>query len=296
MKNKGVALITALLIVALATITAVAITTRQQLDIHRTANIINGEQAYMYALGGEEWVKQILLDDNNAIDSFQDNWAISMPALPITGGSIQGQVEDLQGRFNLNNLVDAQPEDMAMFARLLQILELPPMSAQVVVDWIDADIEVYIPEGAEDNTYLPDYRTANTFLSSPSEIRLLKGSDKKSYQKLLPYISTLPTRTKINVNTASLPVLAALAEGLKESELINIMSERNKKPFKSVQEFLIQDAFAGMQLNTQNLSISSDYFLFTAEVKIDRGHVHLKSILHRHNNKIRVLMRSQGGE
>ena len=100
MKNKGVALITALLIVALATITAVAITTRQQLDIHRTANIINGEQAYMYALGGEEWVKQILLDDNNAIDSFQDNWAISMPALPITGGSIQGQVEDLQGRFS----------------------------------------------------------------------------------------------------------------------------------------------------------------------------------------------------
>jgi len=113
--QQGVALITALLVVALATIAAVAMTTRQQLDIHRTANIINGEQAYIYALGGESWIKQILLRDNNKTDSIHDLWAMPMPPLAIPGGSVQGQVEDLQSRFNLNNLVkegQASPEDL----------------------------------------------------------------------------------------------------------------------------------------------------------------------------------------
>ncbi len=301
--QHGVALITALLVVALATITAVAMTTRQQLDIRRTANVLNGEQAYLYALGAESWVKRILLRDakHNRIDSFKDVWAMPLPPLPIPGGTVDGQIEDLQGRFNLNNLVvengQASVEYMKFFERLLRILELPPQLAQVVVDWIDNDLEAQMPDGAEDNTYLsktPAYRTSNTLFSSPSEIRLLAGFDNDSYQKLLPYISTLPTRTPINVNTAPLPVLMALAQGLSETDATVLIADREKKPFESTQDFIVHNALAGLKIEVNHISVVSAYFLLTAQVQIERARAQLSSVLHRDANKIKIIRRSQG--
>jgi general secretion pathway protein K len=301
--QQGVALITALLVVALATLATVAMTARQQLDIRRTANILNGEQAYMYALGSESWVKRILRRDTqqNSIDSFKDAWATPMPPLPIPGGTLQGQVEDLSGRLNLNNLVSkegqASLEDIVLFERLLGILELPTTLAQVAADWIDSDQETLIPDGAEDNSYLtktPAYRTSNRLLSSPTEIRLLAGFDNDSYQNLLPYISTLPTRTPINVNTAPLPVLMALVDGLNETDATALISDREKKPFESVQDFLVHDALAGLYVDAKNISVSSNYFLLTVQVQIDRATAQLSSVLHRLPDKVRVVVRSQG--
>jgi general secretion pathway protein K len=302
--QQGVALITALLVVALATIAAVAMTTRQQIDIYRTANIINSEQAYLYALGGESWVKRILLRDNNATDSLQDEWAIPLPPLYIPGGAIQGYVEDLQGRFNLNNLVKdgkASPEDIIFFERLLRLLELPPELAQGVVDWIDSDMEPQQSDGAEDNAYLgktPAYRTSNTLFSSPTELRLLAGFNKKDsyqeYQKLLPYVSTLPIRTPININTAPLPILMALVEGLNEMDVSALITEREKKIFESPNDFIVHDALAGLTIDKNlNISVFSAYFLFKAEVQIDRGRALLNSTLHRLPDQVTVVARSR---
>ncbi len=298
--QQGVALITALLVVALATIAAVAMTTRQQIDIYRTANIINSEQAYLYALGGESWVKRILLRDNNATDSFQDEWAIPLPPLYIPGGAIQGYVEDLQGRFNLNNLVKdgkASTEDIIFFERLLRILELPSELAQGVVDWIDSDMEPQQPDGAEDNAYLsetPAYRTSNTLFSSPTELRLLAGFDKDSYQKLLPHVSALPVRTPININTAPLPILMALVEGLNEMDVSALITEREKKIFESPNDFIVHDALAGLTIDKNlNISVSSAYFLFKAQVNIDKGRALLNSTLHRLSDQVTVVARSR---
>lgn len=305
--QHGIALITALLVVALATLAAVAMTTRQQLDIHRTANIINGEQAYTYALGGETWSKRILLRDgkNSTVDNLNEIWATHLPPLPIPGGTIQAHIEDLQSRFNLNNLVLMPEEEQAnaknIFKRLLQILELSPTLVQVIVDWIDTDINSQLPDGAEDNTYLTKtsaYRTSNTLLSSPTEIRLLAGFDNDSYQKLLPYISTLPTPTLINVNTVrkeQKQILMALAEGLSEMDASTLIADREKKPFDTVNDFLAHNALAGLTINANHISVSSDYFLLTAQVQIDRRQTRINSILHRLSNQVKIIMRSQRG-
>ncbi|MDM8566099.1 type II secretion system minor pseudopilin GspK [Candidatus Halobeggiatoa sp. HSG11] len=294
--ESGVALITVMLIVSLATITAVAMTTRQQLDIHRTANLINGEQAYLYALGGENWIKRILLRDNKKVDSLQDIWATSIPALPIPGGYITGQAIDLQGRFNLNNLLQEDGQisssDVIVLERLLSVLELPISLAQMIVDWIDTNEERLV-NGAEDNVYLmknPAYRTANRLLIDPSEIRLLVGVEE--YYKLLPYISTLPTRTSINVNTTSDKILMALVEGLTENDVAMLLAEREQQPFSKLQDFINHEILAGLKIYDKHLSIFSSYFLFTSEVKIARGRVKLNSVLHRANNEIKIIMRS----
>jgi general secretion pathway protein K len=302
--QQGVALIIALLVVSFATLLAVAMTTRLQLDIARTANIIQGDQAYLYTLAGESWAKRILFRDgkNTTIDSLNEVWATSLLPLPLPGGVIQVQLEDLQSRFNLNNLVNNDQPNWAaitVLQRLLTILDLPPELAAVVVDWIDSNNEPQLPNGAEENTYLaktPAYRTANRPLRSPSELRLLAGFDTDSYRKLLPYVTTLLTPTLININTASLPILRAVVTDLSEVNAQAIIATRQNQPFNSLPDFLVHEALAGLKVETNNLAVSSQYFLFTASVQIGRGKAQLSSILHRLPHTVQVIFRAQNTE
>ncbi len=300
--QTGIALITVLLIVAIATMLAVAMTSRQQLDIFRTTNLIHHDQAYLYALGGESWSKWILWREaqDSQIDHLHESWAIPLPPLPIEGGTLHGQLEDLQGRFNLNNLVPdgkVNPDEVIRFQRLLKALELPPALAQIMVDWIDSDEEPQIPDGAEDNIYLlqtPPYRAANTPFRSPSEVRLLATVDQEIYQKLLPHICTLPTRTPINVNTATLPVLMTLADGLTADEVNQLLTNREQKPFQTIQEVITHQALAGYKVETEAMAVNSEYFLLTVHVQIDRAKARLSTVLHRDRNRVEIVMRSQG--
>jgi general secretion pathway protein K len=302
--QQGVALIIALLVVSFATLLAVAMTTRLQLDIARTANIIQGDQAYLYTLAGESWAKRILFRDgkNTTIDSLNEVWATSLLPLPLPGGVIQVHLEDLQSRFNLNNLVNNDQPNwpaITVFQRLLMVLDLPPQLAAVVVDWIDSNNEPQLPNGAEENTYLaktPAYRTANRPLQSPSELRLLVGFDTDSYQQLLPYVTTLPTPTLININTASLPILRAVVTDLSEVNAQAIIATRQNQPFNSLPDFLAHKALAGLKVETNNLAVSSQYFLFTASVQIGRGNAQLSSILHRLPHTVQLIYRAQNTE
>ena len=105
--QRGVALVTALLVVALATVAAVAMASRQQLDVRRTANLLQGDQAYVYAQAVEDWARVVLKRDakDNQIDKLDDDWAQRLSPIVVPGGQVDGFIIDLQGRFNLNNLV-----------------------------------------------------------------------------------------------------------------------------------------------------------------------------------------------
>jgi len=301
-RRRGVALITVLLIVALATITAVAMTSRQQFDIRRTANLLNSDQAYLYALGGEDWAKQILWRDSakNTFDHLKEIWALPLPPTVILGGHLQGHIEDLQSRFNLNNLISkgqVDEENFNYFKRLLMILELPPHLAEIIVDWIDKDSTVLLPYGAEDESYLiemPAYRTANAVFRSPSELRFLLGFDQETYEKLIPYVTALPATTTLNVNTTFQPLIMALPEQhLSESDARSLIADRYGEPFENIQDFLAHNALAGLDIKQSIISVSSNYFLFSAQVDIEHNSISLHSILYRSSNKISTIMRSQ---
>lgn len=279
-KQKGVALITALLIVALVSVTAVAMTSRQQLDIRRTANILQGDQAYVFALGGEAFAKQVLKKDDAKVDHKEEDWATQLPPMPFQGGILQFTLDDLNGRFNLNNLVNQgkrSDNDVARFAQLLNVLKekdeasdefkqiVSSELANAVADWIDADTDVQ-PGGAEDNDYLErerPYRAANQPMVSPSELMLVQGFTPQIYKAIQPYVIALPVRTKINVNTAKNEVLQAMfeditcpdpeklnrSEGTKLEDLLAVSTEKQTyDKFTKVDEFLRKDAFAGCAL------------------------------------------------
>ena len=247
-RQRGVALITAMLIVALVGSVAINIAWENALDMRRTMTLLFRDQAVQVALGAENWVQQILRDDlaDSNTDHLGEIWASDLPGLPVESDVVQGElfgsIEDLQGRFNVNNLVDADGDvdqlSLEQFQRLLIALELDPRFATLAADWIDANREPSFPDGAEDAIYtgmVPAYRAANVPLTSASELAALEGMDADTFDILLPHIVALPGRTGVNVNTATAAVLQSLDENLTASDVEGLINDRGDGGFADVE-------------------------------------------------------------
>ncbi|MBI3171476.1 MAG: type II secretion system minor pseudopilin GspK, partial [Hydrocarboniphaga effusa] len=165
--QRGIALVTAILVVAMAAIASAAILVSANIAIRRTANLQESELAWSYASGVEAFIKSILDRDadDNRTDSYLDTWAKAVDYLPVDEGFVRGQVIDLQGRFNLNNLAAGMPGDgnfekqQEIFVRLLVAAGVETeQQAQAIAasarDWMDADSEPTGFDGAEDTEYL----------------------------------------------------------------------------------------------------------------------------------------------
>ena len=301
---NGVALITAILVVALATTVAVAMVARQQFDVRRTANLLSVEQGMLYQQGIEGWSMQILRRDrkDNNTDSLADAWAVSLPPLPVDEGMIAGQIVDLQGAFNLNTLWhDGKVDPLALerFKRLMMVVGVEQLSASSVIDWIDTDIDPTLPDGAEDDFYLgtpQPHRSANRFMASRSELLQLARMSMKDYQRLAPFVVALPTSSAINVNTAPKELLRSLAEGISDSDAAALIAARGEKGYKSVQEFLQQQALAGRGVSANGLSVTSNYFSVNSRLRIGIIENGYSAMIYRKENGDAVLVRRAQGE
>ena len=309
-RQRGVAIITALLIVAIATTISISISTRLQLDVRRTGNVIAGDQAYLYLLAAESWSKRILIQDrkDSEIDHLGEDWAIELPPLPVEGGYIQGKLTDLQSCFNINSLLDAGTDTntgsntnvaRTRLERLLTNLKIDTAGAQAIIDWIDSDLQTTIPDGAEDVYYMnldQPYRTANTPLQSISELRLIKGfEDPLVYATVLPHVCAFGVNTPININTATTEVLRSLADDLTDSDIEKIIEQRNDTAFNNINEFTSSSNLKEKIGSTEGLSVDTEYFMLQTESTIGQVRVLGYSIIHRSIDGITtVIARSQG--
>ena len=247
-RQRGVALITAILITALVSSVALSLAWDNALDMRRTMTLLYRDQGVQVALGAESWVSSILRDDLTETDTdhLGEIWASDLPGLPVQSDVVQGElfgrIEDLQGRFNVNNLIDQNGEvdELALeqFRRLLLALELDPRIAGIAADWIDANQDAGFPDGAEDAIYtgfIPAYRAPNLPITNASELAALEGIDKESFDILAPHIVALPGRTGINVNTATAAVLQSLDENLSASDVESLIAERENGGFADLQ-------------------------------------------------------------
>jgi general secretion pathway protein K len=301
-RQRGVALITAMLIVALATMLTGAAVWDFHLDQRRTEAVLYSDLGTGFALGAEAWAGRILIEDaeDNTVDHPGEVWATNLPPLPIDGGTVDGVLIDLQGRFNLNNLVDAggnsDPVAVEQMERLLAALELERRWAGLIADWIDADISPNFPDGAEDSTYLgqvPPYRPPNTLITSTSELMALPEMDLDTYRTLAPHVTALPAGTAINVNTATVPVLMSLSDDLTASDAAQIQEDRPEDGYETVAELqnvLPADISAP-------LTVGSRYFRLAVRVNIGSTELTMYSLLEREGSgAVRTLLRSFGTE
>ena len=299
--NRGVALITAMLISAIATMVAANLAWDNALDVRRTMVLLGRDQAVQVALGAESWVISILHQDmeNSQTDHLGEIWASELPGLPIEGGDVFGSIEDLQGRFNINNLVDqegrVEKESLEQFQRLLTALGLDPRFAGIAADWIDSNVDASFPDGAEDSIYtgmIPPYRTANQTLTSVSELAAIEGMDRATFRALEPHIAALPGRTSINANTATVAVLQSLDENMTLSDVEGLIQEREAGGFTE-----IETSFASLVTPDvlNRLEESSQFFRLKVIVRIDTVRVTLYSVLQRGpNGTVTPVLRSLG--
>lgn len=280
--QRGVALIMALVVTFVAVGVAGFLAVRQHTAIERTAALVNQAQVQQYLDGVEAWVgmnleRQIKRSDRIGLNQA---WAQPLPPTAIgegDAGHLTGRVEDLQGRFNLNNLVHGGKVDalaQARFARLLQALELAPDIAQAVIDWMG--VHAGGARGTAGDTqeayYLgrtPPYVAANGPFTSVTTLRLVRGVTPAVYAKLAPYVTALPAVTAINVNTASPMVLRAV--GLDAAEAAAVEAERSRSAYTNVEAFMSSSALGKAHIEPDRLTVSSRYFAVYSRLGIGTG-------------------------
>lgn len=270
--QRGVAIVLAMGVVAMATMGAAAIMLTQSTWSRASELSTDHTQAQVLIQAGADWARALLGYDRRAnnVDHRNEPWAMRLPAMPVENGELTGYIEDQQGRFNLNNLVKdgkVNVAQLAIFQRLLAALGLAPELADTLADWLDADSEAQ-PQGAEDAYYLAlqrPYLAANRPLIDIDELVLVRGFNEAARARLGPFVSALPRFTPVNANTASPEVLSAVIDGLSLDASRSLVSRRERAYFRSYDDFFRQLP-SGLIVPSENISVNSDYFLATLRV------------------------------
>jgi general secretion pathway protein K len=371
-RERGVALIMALLIVALVTAIVVEVSWRFSLSMARNENRWHGAQARAYLEGGEQLARKVLLDDaidpeTSQTDAPWEPWAQESPAMPTEEGWVRGKLEDGNSRFNLNTLVppQGQPpggqpggqpgiqppgtqppiqpltaadfynEPQRRLARFLQTITLEkegPMPQQMafeivlaITDWIDQDSTIAQggmgDAGAEAGDYEsldPPVIIANTYMTSISELSLVKGVTPEIFRILEPFVIALPPEGfTMNINTIRpelvrafnvkdnlMPLDQALADAL-----IQARNEPEPEPnpnkiskgFTSVAELQSLAETAGIRVNPTDvldlsgLDVRSIYFIYRGETLVGEQLRRSKSLLFRPNPGLVEIVRRTDG-
>mgnify|MGYP003556788598 CR=1 FL=1 len=308
--QRGIALITILMMVALATILAATIAKQQRATAQGTASLIHQNQALLYAKSAEAFFSELLINDaNNAsqIDHLQETWAQPMPPFPIEGGVVIGRLQDQNSQFNLNSLVQSDGKTVnvaaqAWFERILARVDAPIELTQAVIDWQDQDDELSGSMGAESSYYQSlgqGYLAANREFHDISTMTQLRGVENMLYQQLKPYLAAYSREQKVNVNTASAWLLASIDPKLKLTDIENLLTQRRGQlqhwqdlnEFWQTPPFDQVDASIRSQMNGL-LGVQSNSFSTQVEIEFSGYKRYMQSQLKRDGAKIEVVSRS----
>lgn len=289
----GTAIILAIFIIAIVSTMSTLLLIRSQLGIQNTQAILTLSKFYWYSHGITEWAKVAL----------QNAWNIKKPGqvvdtFPLTTTlqtddmTIGGEVEDLQSRFNLNNLTSESyyPD----FKRLLRAINPQLKDEQInlitgaLTNWLKSD-----QASSEYDTYYfkhnPPYRAAHRLMISSSELKLVQGMSIELYQALAPHITALPGTTLVNINTASAPVLMSLSAAITPDIAKMILEQRRSRPFVSVEDFnkrlKIRSQDTDLQSLAGKITVVSSYFLASASGKVANTDYQVFTLLKRNTDE-----------
>ena len=275
--QRGVAVVTAILVVAVAASAAAYMLATQSATLNQTALVAARAQADLHAQAGLDWARGILAEDARAraVDTLAEGWAQPLMGLPVERAVVSGSIADLQSRFNLNNVVKdgrRSDADVQVLTRLVEALGLDPSLAIAVLDWVDADADLAGNGGAEDAYYLSlpsPHRAANRPMAQVEELYSVRGFDAKAVATLRPFVTALPSRTPVNANTAAPEVLAAILAELSREEIGELVASRRARPFKDRADLKARAKKAAPAAIDNDLDVKSDHFLVQVAVAQD---------------------------
>lgn len=308
--QQGVALITILLMVALATVLAATIAQRQAHTSEGTAYLMRQNQSLLYAKSAEAFFSELLKDDaENAADTdhFNESWALPMPAFPVEDGYVSGQLNDESGKFNLNLLLkpDGSVNEAAKlwFERLLERVDLPAQLSEAVIDWQDQDDLVIGAMGAESHYYQalrqPILQSNQPFYAV-EELKMVRGFEGDNYWKIAPYVTASPdTEAVVNINTAPALLLASIDQQLDINRIEQLLQQRtvNAEYFTAVNELWALDGFNQVSAEQRSavaglLGVQSNFFQARIEVMLSERKRQFTTYMYRDAKYVQIRQRS----
>jgi general secretion pathway protein K len=318
-RQRGVALLVAITIFAIATTLAAAITYNKAMAARRAAATFTLEQALQAGMAAEALADIALESSATAAKTTLDQeWAQPFPPTEIegTGVWIAATIEDLSARFNLNSVVKwdaatssfvADLDQVEIFQHLLRNLDIDLRYADFLVDWIDTDIAPF-GQGGEDTLYLsqtPPYRPPNTFITHTSELLAFPGFGAANYAKIAPYVAALPNDTKFNVCTGiGLIIDINRNDPQNQTEFANVdfskQASANGKQSCRVSKAVFSGVIADAALKAKadaRAEETSSWFRLRTNIRIGTAEFVLYSVLFREDDhKVRTFQRSFGSE
>ncbi|MBU3646713.1 MAG: general secretion pathway protein GspK [Limnohabitans sp.] len=305
--QNGAALLAAMLTVALVATFAAGALWQQWKSIETEGAERQRTQARWLLAGALDWARIILREDaragdaNSPTDHLAEPWAVPLQearlssflaALPDgTGNTIEdekltqqvllsGQVIDLQGRLNVTNLLQGEQLDgktVIAFERLFDALGVPPAQLSLLTQGL-----VLAQKQSSNAPVMPQRVAQLSWL----------GLSPQSLQVLNPHITVLPTRTPVNLNTASMQVLYASVPGSSLSEAQRLVQQRERQHWGSVEAF--QNAL-GRSLSLEGShSVNTRYFEVQGRLRMPHTQVQERSLVQREGQEVKTLWRESG--
>ena len=299
--SRGMALITAMLTVALIASLAGTALWQQWRSLQVESAERQRQQAQWLLGGALDWARLVLREDARSgnTDHLAEPWAVPLQEARLSsflsstsdGVSeadldvaermfLSGRIQDLQSRLNVFNRVQgnqAYPVDVAAFARLFELLGLPIGSLERLVQQL---VMASRPDG---RVPMPQRVSQLTWLGlTPAQLARLE-----------PFITWLPVRTTVNLNTASVEVLHASVPGLRLSDAQRATLQRNSQHWRNLEEAGQALGDAGKSLSASAHQLSSQYFEITGRVRLGSTSLTELSVIQREESQ-RVLWRERG--
>lgn len=321
-KQKGVALISVLLAIALCVILATEILTAQKYQVQRVQNILERQQAYWYAISSESFVKALLkrtAENDKGMFNLDQTWALEDMQFPVDNGLIEGKITDLLSCFNLNSLYypdipdDIKKQRLTLFSDLLSKLDI---TAQVshddlaanLFDWLDKDDYPSGAVGYDGDMYtgLPfPYLSANSNLAHENELRIIYGFDTEVIAQLTDKVCVIPNSNllQVNVNTISAEqpeYLMALLD-IDRDKVDEILAERPSDGFKTLDEFFALAQVSSLpnfaKLDKSQFTVNSSFFKLVTNAYFNDIKFELTSVFQLDDKyNVNVITRRFGGK
>jgi general secretion pathway protein K len=305
---RGAALLAAMLTVALVATFAAAALWQQWRSVEvETAERSRVQSAWILT-GALDWARLVLSEDvrSGGADHLGEPWAVPLQEARLssflaadrnttaeTGSEVleaflSGNITDLQSFLNVTNLVEngkPSDEDVRSFARLFELLGLPPAQLDRLTENLRFSMDM---SGANQSSPVAP------LLPQQVEQLVWLGLPASTVAVLRPYVTVLPMRTQLNLNTAPAEVLYASLEGLNMSDAQRLVAARERSHFRSIADAKNAIGATGGTFPDGRVGVGSRFFEVRSRLRLDQLAVEERSLVQRDGVEVRILARQRG--
>lgn len=303
-RQRGVAVITALLLTTLAITIVASLFWQQQVQVRSIENQRVQLQQQWILRGALDWSGLILREDakHSSVDNLDEPWAVSLAETRLdqyiengradadnVDATLSGGISDAQARYNLTNLCPngiIDPVEVAVFARLLDRAKLDPALAQataVVMAQTLSKPETNVATG--DRQLVPQ----PVQLAQLDDLLAVPGFSPEILDSLKDFVIFLPRATPVNVNTAPAEVLAARIGTLSPAEAVTLVNSRNTASFRDLADFTNRLPGKPLSATPGKVSVATNYFLVNGKVRMTRAELDMQALIERNGSTTKLI-------